>query len=73
MRACEIYAIAGDAVLGRNRDTTSLKSVLDGKLKWVERHILYVGTEVLSTGSGIFKVLPEQVLGLATLLVDHLL
>ena len=40
---------------------TLLKSVLDGKLKWIERHILYVSTEVLSTGSSIFKVPPEQV------------
>ena len=44
MRTGKVNAIAGDAVLGRNRNVASLKSILDGKLKRVERDFQYVRT-----------------------------
>ena len=61
MRACEIYAIAGDPILGSNRYSASLKPILDGEFKWIEWYILYVSTEALSTGSSIFEIAPKQV------------
>ena len=45
MRTGEVYAIAGNAVLGCNRDTTAIQSLLDGKIKWVEEHLQYVRTQ----------------------------
>ena len=44
-----------------NRYSTSLKPILDGEFEWIQRYILYVSTEVLSTGSSIFEIAPEQV------------
>ena len=60
MRTGEVDAITGDAVLGRNRDTAAVKSILDRKFEWVERNIANVRTEVVSAGSSILEVLPEQ-------------
>ena len=61
MRACKVYAIAGHTVLWSNWNASSLKSILDGELKWIERYILYIPAEVYSTGTGVLKVSSKQV------------
>ena len=60
MRTGEVDAITGDAILGYNRDAAAVKLILDGKLKGVEGYVHYVRADALSTGSSVFKVLPEQ-------------
>ena len=46
--------------IGESQGCLFLKSIHDGKLEWIERYITYACTEILSSRSGIFEVLPYQ-------------
>ena len=59
--AGEIDAIAGDPVLGCNRDATANQTILNGKLEGIEWHFAYLKPKILSSRCSKLEVFPEKV------------